>query len=225
MLTITTPYPYQEIKRKNVNGKRLYETESGALPSVTTILDKTKSEEKKQILNDWKKRVGEEKAQQIVTEAANVGTIMHGILEHWVKNETHNLGNNFIHQQAKRMAQTVIDNVEPHLNEVWGSEVNLYYPGLYAGTTDLLGVWKGNPTILDFKQTNKPKKREWIEDYFLQLTAYGMAHNELYNTNITSGAIFMCSRECEFQLFEITEHEWEKYSLLWTKRVEKYYNM
>jgi genome maintenance exonuclease 1 len=225
MLTITTPYPYQEIKRKNVNGKRLYETESGALPSVTTILDKTKSEEKKQILNDWKKRVGEEQAQQIVTEAANVGTLMHGILEHWVKNETHDPGNNFIHQQAKRMAQTVIDNIEPHLNEVWGSEVNLYYPGLYAGTTDLLGVWKGNPAILDFKQTNKPKKREWIEDYFLQLTAYGLAHNEMFNTNITSGAIFMCSRECEFQLFEITEHEWEKYSLIWTKRVEKFYNM
>ena len=225
MLTITTPYPYQEIKRKNVNGKRLYETESGALPSVTTILDKTKSEEKKQILNDWKKRVGEEQAQQIVTEAANVGTIMHGILEHWVKNETHNLGNNFIHQQAKRMAQTVIDNIEPHLNEVWGSEVNLYYPGLYAGTTDLLGVWKGNPTICDFKQTNKPKKREWIEDYFMQAAAYGMAHNELYDTNIERAAIFMCSRECEWQLFEVEPDEFKFWTEKWAGRVEQFYNL
>lgn len=225
MLTITTPYPYQEIKRENVNGKRLYETESGALPSVTTILDKTKSEEKKQILNDWKKRVGEEQAQQIVTEAANVGTIMHGILEHWVKNETHNPGNNFIHQQAKRMAQTVIENVEPHLNEVWGSEVNLYYPGLYAGTTDLLGVWKGNPTIMDFKQTNKPKKREWIEDYFMQAAAYGMAHNELYNTNIERAAIFMCSRECEWQLFEVEPDEFKFWTEKWAGRVEQFYNL
>jgi len=225
LLTITTPYPYQEIKRKNVNGKRLYETESGALPSVTTILDKTKSEEKKQILNDWKKRVGEEQAQQIVTEAANVGTIMHGILEHWVKNETHNLGNNFIHQQAKRMAQTVIDNIEPHLNEVWGSEVNLYYPGLYAGTTDLLGVWKGNPTICDFKQTNKPKKREWIEDYFMQAAAYGMAHNELYDTNIERAAIFMCSRECEWQLFEVEPDEFKFWTEKWAGRVEQFYNL
>jgi genome maintenance exonuclease 1 len=225
MLTITTPYPYQEIKRKNVNGKRLYETESGALPSVTTILDKTKSEEKKQILNDWKKRVGEEQAQQIVTEAANVGTIMHGILEHWVKNETHDLGNNFIHQQAKRMAQTVIKNVELHLNEVWGSEVNLYYPGLYAGTTDLLGVWKGEPTVMDFKQTNKPKKREWIEDYFMQAAAYGMAHNELYDTNIERAAIFMCSRECEWQLFEVDPDEFKFWTEKWAGRVEQFYNL
>ena len=225
MLTISTPYPYQEIKRKNVNGKRLYETESGALPSVTTILDKTKSEEKKQILNDWKKRVGEEQAQQIVTEAANVGTLMHGILEHWVKNETHDPGNNFIHQQAKRMAQTVIDNIEPHLNEVWGSEVNLYYPGLYAGTTDLLGVWKGNPAVMDFKQTNKPKKREWIEDYFMQAAAYGMAHNELYNTNIERAAIFMCSRECEWQLFEVEPDEFKFWTEKWAGRVEQFYNL
>jgi genome maintenance exonuclease 1 len=225
MLTISTPYPYQEIKRKNVNGKRLYDTESGALPSVTTILDKTKSEEKKQILNDWKKRVGEEQAQQIVTEAANVGTIMHGILEHWVKNETHDPGNNFIHQQAKRMAQTVIKNVEPHLNEVWGSEVNLYYPGLYAGTTDLLGVWKGKPAVMDFKQTNKPKKREWIEDYFMQAAAYGMAHNELYDTNIEHAAIFMCSRECEWQLFEVEPEEFKFWTEKWAGRVEQFYNL
>jgi genome maintenance exonuclease 1 len=225
MLTITKSYPYQEIKRKNVNGKRLYETESGALPSVTTILDKTKSEEKKQILNDWKKRVGEEQAQQIVTEAANVGTLMHGILEHWVKNETHDPGNNFIHQQAKRMAQTVIDNIKPHLNEVWGSEVNLYYPGLYAGTTDLLGVWKGNPAVMDFKQTNKPKKREWIEDYFMQAAAYGMAHNELYNTNIERAAIFMCSRECEWQLFEVEPDEFKFWTEKWAGRVEQFYNL
>lgn len=225
MLTITTPYPYQEIKRKNVNGKRLYETETGALPSVTTILDKTKSEEKKQILKDWKKRVGEEQAQQIVTEAANVGTIMHGILEHWVKNETHNPGNNFIHQQAKRMAQTVIENVEPHLSEVWGSEVNLYYPGLYAGTTDLLGVWKGKPAIMDFKQTNKPKKREWIEDYFMQAAAYGMAHNELFSTNIEHAAIFMCSRECEWQLFEVDADEFKFWTEKWAGRVEQFYNL
>lgn len=223
MLTITTPYPYQELKRKSVNGKRLYENPWGdPVPSVTTILDKTKPKEKREALNNWKQRVGEDEAQRIVTEAANTGTYMHAILEHWVKNETY-AGEATV--QSRLMADTVIKNIQPHISEVWGSEVNLCYPGLYAGTTDLVGMWKGKPTILDFKQTNKPKKREWIEDYFLQLTAYGLAHNEMFNTTITSGAIFMCSRECEFQLFEITESEWEKYSLLWTKRVEEYYNM
>lgn len=225
MLTINEPYPYKEIQRKTVNGKRLYDTETGALPSVTTILDKTKPREKREALANWKKRVGEKEAQRIVTEAANVGTVMHNILEYWVKNEQYDPGNNIVHQQAKRMAQVVKDNVEPHLDEVWGSEVNLYYPGLYAGTTDLLGVWKGKPTIMDFKQTNKPKKREWIEDYFMQGAAYGLAHNELYETGIENIAIFMCSRDCEWQLFEVDADEFKFWESKWAKRVEEFYRL
>ena len=159
MIKITTPYTYSELKRKSVDGKRLYENPFGdPVPSVTTILDKTKPKEKMQALNNWKKRVGEEKAKQIVTEAANVGTVMHNILEYWVKNEDYNPGNNIVHRQAKSMAQEVIRNIEPNLNEVWGSEVNLCFPNLYAGTTDLVGVWKGKPTIMGFKQTSEPMK-------------------------------------------------------------------
>lgn len=225
MLTINQKYPYKEIQRKTIEGKRLYDTESGALPSVTTILDKTKPREKREALNNWKKRVGEEKAQQIVTEAANVGTIMHAILEYWVKNEDYSTGNNLVHQQAKAMAEVVKENVQPNLDEVWGSEVNLYYPGLYAGTTDLVGVWKGKPTIMDFKQTNKPKKREWIEDYFLQGSAYGLAHNELYGTKIENIAIFMCSRDCEWQLFEVEADEFKHWEMQWAKRIEQFYNL
>jgi hypothetical protein len=225
MLQINSPYPYQEIKRKQVDGKRLYATESGPLPSVTTILDKTKPREKREALANWKKRVGEKEAQRIVTEAANVGTVMHNILEYWVKNEDYDPGNNIVHRQAKAMAQVVKDNVQPYLDEVWGSEVNLYYPGLYAGTTDLLGVWKGAPAIMDFKQTNKPKKREWIEDYFLQGAAYSMAHNELYGTDIKSIAIFMCSRDCNWQLFEVSGDEFQHWSDRWAKRVEEFYRL
>ena len=225
MLQINSPYPYQEIKRKQVDGKRLYATESGPLPSVTTILDKTKPREKREALANWKKRVGEKEAQRIVTEAANVGTVMHNILEYWVKNEDYDPGNNIVHRQAKAMAQVVKDHVQPNLNEVWGSEVNLYYPGLYAGTTDLLGVWKGQPAIMDFKQTNKPKKREWIEDYFLQGAAYGLAHNALYETDIKSIAIFMCSRDCEWQLFEVEADEFQHWADKWAARVEQFYRL
>ena len=225
MLQINSPYPYQEIKRKQVDGKRLYATESGPLPSVTTILDKTKPREKREALANWKKRVGEKEAQRIVTEAANVGTVMHNILEYWVKNEDYDPGNNIVHRQAKAMAQIVKDHVQPNLNEVWGSEVNLYYPGLYAGTTDLLGVWKGQPAIMDFKQTNKPKKREWIEDYFLQGAAYGLAHNALYETDIKNIAIFMCSRECEWQLFEVEADEFQHWADKWAARVEQFYRL
>ena len=226
MVNITSPYEYQEFKRKSVKGKRLYENPFGdPVPSVTTILDKTKPREKVQALQNWRKRVGEEKAQQIVTEAANVGTIMHAILEHYVKNETYETGNNLIHRQAKAMAQEVIDNIEPDLNEVWGSEVNLCFPNLYAGTTDLVGVWKGKPTIMDFKQTNKPKKREWIDDYFLQGAAYALAHNEMYETKIENIAIFMCSRAGEWQLFEVDADEFNSWELSWAKRLEQYYDV
>ena len=226
MVNITSPYEYQEFKRKSVQSKRLYENPFGEpVPSVTTILDKTKPREKVQALQNWRKRVGEEKAQQIVTEAANVGTIMHAILEHYVKNETYETGNNLIHQQAKAMAQEVINNIEPDLNEVWGSEVNLCFPNLYAGTTDLVGVWKGKPTIMDFKQTNKPKKREWIDDYFLQGAAYALAHNEMYDTKIENIAIFMCSRAGEWQLFEVEADEFNTWELSWAKRLEQYYDV
>jgi len=225
MLNVTTPFPYKSIKRITVDGRRLYDTETGPLPSVTTILDKTKSAEKQQVLANWRKRVGDTEAQRITTEAANTGTVMHAILENWVNNVDYNPGNNLIHQQAKAMAEVVKTNVSADLNEVWGNEVSLYYPGVYAGTADLLGVWKGYPTIMDFKQTNKPKKREWIEDYFLQCAAYALAHNQLWGTTIDRAAIFMCSRDCQWQLFEVEPDEFKVWEDRWVKRVEQYYNL
>ena len=220
MLKITSPYPYKEFKRKTVNGKRLYENPYGdPVPSVTTILSKTKDMTH---LNAWKKRVGEKKAQEIVTEAANVGTVMHEMLEAWSLNEEYT-GKNLL--QAKMMAETVIKNVEPDISEVWGSEVNLCYPQLYAGTTDLVGVYKGEPHIMDFKQTNKPKKREWIDDYFMQAAAYGMAHNEIFETRINRAAIFMCSRDCDWQLWEVGPEEFKQWTEKWAKRVEEFYNL
>lgn len=223
MLTINSPYDYQELKRTSVDGKRLYQNPWGdAVPSVTTILDRTKPREKREALNNWKKRVGEKEAQRIVTEAANVGTQMHNMLEAWVKNEEYT-GESTI--QSRMMADTVKKNVESDLDEIWGSEVMLCYPGLYAGTTDLVGVYKGKPTIMDFKQTNKPKKREWIDDYFMQGAAYGLAHNALYETKIENIAIFMCSRECEWQLFEVGPDEFKSWEEKWARRVEEFYNL
>ena len=220
MLNINHIYPYKEFKRKSVGGKRLYENPYGEpVPSVTTILSKTKDMTH---LNAWKKRVGEKKAQEIVTEAANVGTIMHNMLESWSLNEEYT-GTNML--QAKMMADTVIKNIEPDIDEVWGSEVNLCYPGLYAGTTDLVGIYKGNHCIMDFKQTNKPKKREWIDDYFMQAAAYAMAHNEVFETEIKHAAIFMCSRDCDWQLWEIGPEEFEQWTEKWARRVEEFYNL
>lgn len=223
MLKLKSPYEYSELKRTSVNGKRLYKNPFGnPVPSVTTILDATKPKEKREALANWKKRVGVEEAARITREAADNGTRMHAILEHWVKNEDYTGETTIL---SEKMAEVVKQNVEPHLDEVWGSEVNLCYPGLYAGTTDLVGVYKGKPTIMDFKQTNKPKKREWIDDYFMQGAAYGMAHNELYGTKIENIAIFMCSRECEWQLFEVEPEEFKHWETKWAERVAEFYQL
>ena len=222
---IIEKFPYSEIKRKRVEGKRLYDTESGFLPSVTTILSATKPEEDRKALQEWRNRVGSAEAQRITNEAANVGTLMHGYLEDWLKNDSYDAKDNMIHRVASKMAETVVENIQDDLDEAWGTEVGLYYPGIYAGTTDLVGVWKQKPAIMDFKQTNRPKKREWIEDYFMQAAAYGNAHNVLFGTDIRTAAIFMCSRDCEFQLFELNETEFDEYSKKWALRVGEFYEL
>ena len=220
MSLIIEKYKYERLQRVEVDGKRRYAAPGGPpVASVTTILSGTKDMTH---LHEWRRRVGEKKAQEIVTEAAGVGTIMHNMLESWSLNEEYT-GTNML--QAKMMAETVIKNVEADIDEVWGSEVNLCYPGLYAGTTDLVGIYKGRPTIMDFKQTNRPKKREWIDDYYMQAAAYGMAHNEVFDTKIEHTAIFMCSRDCEWQLWEAGPEEFKVWEEKWAQRVSDFYNL
>tara|TARA_B100001057_G_scaffold66310_1_gene60034 strand:+ start:7116 stop:7790 length:675 start_codon:yes stop_codon:yes gene_type:complete len=222
---ITNKYNYSPIKRKTVDGKRHYLTPDGsAVPSVTTILDKTKSEEKRQALRNWKKRVGEVKAQQIVTEAAGRGTRMHKWLEDYV--ETGAIGepgSNPYSQQSHRMATIILEHGLSNADELWGAEVPLYHSGLYAGTTDLVGLHKGVPSIMDFKQTNKPKKTEWVEDYFLQLCAYAHAHNNMFDTNINKGVILMCSKDYQYQEWILEDKAFNYYSDIWFDRVALYY--
>lgn len=222
MSLITNRYDYQPISRKEVNGKRLYATPDGnAVASVTTILDATKD---KTHLIAWKKRVGEQKAQEIVTEAAGVGTRMHKYLEDYIDTgEWPQPGSNPYAQQAHKMAEEIKAKALSEVDEIWGSEVNLYMPNMYAGTTDLVGVYRGQPSIMDFKQTNKPKKIEWVQDYFLQLVAYAEAHNEIYGTNIREGHVFMCSRDCQYQQFDIWPNEYEEWRSEWYNRVYAYY--
>ena len=216
---------YKSLSRTEGESGRLYLCPDGSkVPSVTTILDRTKTEEKRQALANWKKRVGEQAAQTIVTEAAGRGTSMHKMIERWLAGEDITPGSNLVHQQAHKMALKVIDElIKPNVTEVWGSEISLYFPNLYAGTTDCVGLWQGEPAIMDFKQTNKPKKREWIEDYFLQLTAYAQAHNELYGTDIKRGVILMCSKDLEPQLFILEGEDFSDHSHRWWDRVEQYY--
>ncbi len=224
---ITTRYHYQPLPRQQVNGSRLYQSpDNSLLPSVTTILDATKSSESRRALQEWRNRVGHKKAQDITTEAAGRGTRMHKFLEDYVKNDfLKESGTNPYSQQSRTMAEKIIELGLVNVNEFWGLEVPLYFPGLYAGTTDCAGLWKGQPAIIDFKQTNKPKKKEWIDDYFCQLVAYALAHNEVYKTEIKTGVVLMCSQNLEFQHWVIEGDEFEFYTNQWLDRVEKFYQL
>lgn len=225
MTTILQPkFNYSTLKRETIDGKRHYALPDGSkVPSVTTILDKTKSEESVAALQAWRKRMGPQKAQEITTEAAGTGTVMHKMLEEHCIGKSKPPGTNKVQQIAYPMAQEIINKGLIHLDECWGNELSLYYSGLYAGSTDLAGVWKKKESIIDFKQTNKPKKREWIEDYFSQLVAYGLAHNQMFGTNIEQGVVLMCSRACEYQEFVLEGAEWKKYEDIWWDRVEQYF--
>jgi genome maintenance exonuclease 1 len=230
MTLITSKYTYAKISRTEVNGKRRYLTPDGsAVASVTTILDATKD---KTHLIAWRKRVGEAKAQEIVTEAAGVGTRMHKYLEDYIDTGVWPTpGSNPFAIKAHRMAEQVRDNAMVHVNEIWGSEVNLYVPQMYAGTTDLVGLYKGNPCIMDFKQTNKPKKHEWVIDYYLQMVAYAEAHNAVHGTDIREGHVFMCSRGDDpmvlggetYQQFDLWPNEYDEWRHEWYNRVYDYY--
>ena len=222
MTLLVERYKYTKLERVEVNGKRRYLTPGGGkVASVTTILDATKD---KTHLIAWKKRVGEKKAQEIVTEASGVGTRMHKYLEDYIETgQWPSPGSNPYAQKAHNMASVIKEKAMGDVNEIWRSEVPLYVPQLYAGTTDLVGEYKGNPCIMDFKQTNKPKKIEWVYDYFLQLTAYAIAHNEVHDTNIREGHVFMCSRDLDYQQFDIWPDEFDDWEQEWWKRVYEYY--
>jgi genome maintenance exonuclease 1 len=228
---ITPRFNYVPLARETLEGKRHYALPDGTrVPSVTTILEKTKPAEARQALQEWRNRVGVERAQQITTEAANRGTRMHTYLERYVKND--DIGDfpaNPFAQPSWFMAAKVILEGLHHADEFWGSEVPLYYSGLYAGTTDLVGVWKGEPAIMDFKQSNKIKKREWIDDYFIQLAAYAAAHNETHGTQIRTGVVLMCVKPATehddpvYQEFVLDPKDFDHWQDQWMRRVELYY--
>jgi hypothetical protein len=232
---IVSKYNYTPISRTTVDGKRHYCTpDGGKVPSVTTILDKTKPEEEREALNKWRKAVGEQRAQEITTEAANRGTRMHSYLESYVlSSDMKPLPSNPYAHPSWFMAAEVILNGLKNVDEFWGVEVPVYYSGLYAGTTDCVGVWNGRPAIIDFKQTNKPKKREWIGGYFLQLAAYAQAHNATHGTDINCGVIMMAAQPKlledqtystpEYLEFVVEGDEFQYWTDEWTKRVELYY--
>ena len=215
-------YRYPKTQREKIEGKRHYVFDTEKLPQETTILDATQPEEKKKSLADWAARIGEEAAEKIKSEAAVRGTAMHKILEKYVLEEGY-VDQTNVGKQAHNMAIQIIQNGLSDVTEYYGTECTLYYPGLYAGQTDLVGIHKGQDAIIDFKQSNKPKRPEWIGDYKLQLAAYAMAHNILFNTQITKGVVMMCTKDNYYQQFVIEGEEFKQSMHNFLRRVDEYY--
>ncbi len=215
-------YNYPKTIRSSVDGVRKYSINDEKLPSVTTILKATESEDKKESLARWKDRVGEVEADRIKNVAALRGTAMHTYLEHYVKGgnvlDLTDLG-----REASSMGQMIIEKGFPDLHEVWGVECTLHYPGLYAGQTDMCGIYQGRESIIDFKQSNKPKRAEWIDDYKLQLVAYATAHDQVYGTRIEQGVILMCTPDNFFQRFLVNGSEFREWKWEWLRRIDTYY--
>ena len=215
-------YVYPKTVREAINGERHYVAGLEKLPSVTTILSGTQDGDKTASLQAWRDRIGEAAALKITEEAAARGTAMHKILERYV-DESGYLDLTQVGQQAHNMAIRVIEQGLCNVSEYYGIECTLHYPGLYGGQTDMVGVHKGKDAIIDFKQTNKPKRREWIEDYCIQLAAYAIAHNYMHKTSIQKGVIMMCSKDNYYQEFIIEGEEFKKYQYKWLRKVSDYY--
>jgi genome maintenance exonuclease 1 len=214
-------YTYVDATRIEEHGTRLYDVNGTRLPSVTTILGATKDQ---QFLKDWKAKVGEKRAEEIKNHSSRRGTSMHKFLESYVTgvgyDDLTELG-----QEAKPMAEKVIEIGLAPVEEYYGSEVTLYYPGLYAGSTDLVCNHNGLESIVDFKQSNRPKKKEWVEDYYLQIAAYAMAHDYVHGSKIRQGVIMMCTPDLYYQEFRITDHELRQYKHRFLKRLDMYYDL
>jgi len=220
---LVSKYEYPALRRvQTKTGRRYVGQDEKPVPSVTTILGDTGD---KTALIAWRKRVGEAEATRISTESAGLGTKVHNALEKFILQEDYEIkGNNHISVMAKSMVTEMIDKGLAKVDELYGVEVGLIAEGLYAGTADGIGMYEGTDAIIDFKTAKKMKKREWIDDYFMQGCAYALAHNEMFDTNIKKVAILMVDRDSNFKDFVIEGEEFDKYCDKWSDRLADYYS-
>ena len=225
-MKIVKKYEYPKSSRANIAGLRHYtlDGQEQKLPSVTTVLGQTQPKEKQESLEKWRQRVGLREAQKITRDAAIRGTAMHKYLEDLILGQR-SLDLTPLGVEATRMAEIIVERGLNDCSEIYGIEATLYYPGLYAGSVDLVAKYRDKVSIIDFKQTNKPKQREWIGDYFLQMAAYGMAHDAVYGTNIEQGVIMMCSKDGFYQQFVIEGEEFRDAKHNFLRRLDGFYSM
>lgn len=162
-----------DLETIEIDGKRHYKTPAGVFPSVTTALG---NKLPKTHLEEWRKRVGEEEANKVSTQAKNRGTALHKICEDYIMNRDYMVD---AMPSNIDMFLRIKPYLDKNLSSIYGVEVPLYSERLkLAGRTDLLGGWAGYNAVLDFKTSKYPKKEEHIESYFLQATCYSLMANE-----------------------------------------------
>ena len=214
-------YNYVNATANTQLGSRTYSVAGMNLPSVTTILAKTKNQE---YLTRWRKKVGHEEAERIFNLSSKRGTAMHKFLEKHIEDSGYE-DLTSIGREAAPMAKKIIDVGLTYVSQYYGSEVTLYYPGLYAGTTDLVCMHNNLDTIIDFKQSNRPKEEEWMEDYYLQIAAYAMAHDYIHGSNIEQGIIMVCTPDLYYQEFKFSGLILRDWKHKFLKRLDAYYEL
>ncbi len=218
-------FNYPRTVRSLEDGIRKYEINNEKLPSVTSVLSATKSQEELASLELWRQRVGAVNANKIKKDASTRGSALHAYVEDWLRGR---INDSFFEsaEQYKSMANQIIKNgIKGRLTEIWGVECNLYYPQKFGGQADIIGIYDNVETIIDLKQANKPKKESFIQDYFLQVAAYSLAHNFVYKTQISQGVILMCTVDNFYQEFKIQNDVLEMYQNLFLGRLKKFYEL
>ena len=217
-MQLVQKYNYRKLERIDApEGRRYVVDESCAVPSVTTILDKTSD---KSFLSEWVARVGEAEAERIRNEAASIGTGMHNYLEGYILGDIPKT-----QFMSQTLAKLIIKKGLVNVSDIWGTEVMLYIRGLYAGTTDLVAVHNGIPSIIDFKNSRTAKKVEHIDSYRAQIAAYAMAHNDMFGTDICRGVIMVANRDAKYQEFIFEGAEFDRCIELWLNSLDKYYEI
>ena len=191
-----------ELKTINENGKRYYVTPTGEkYPSVTTVL----SNYKKEALFKWRKRVGEKEANKISTQASRRGTKVHKLSEDYLNNEL-----SFDEYTPDNVV--MFKSIQPILDEielVYGQERALFSNHLRtAGRVDCIGKFRGKNHIIDFKTSSKPKKEEWIDNYFMQCSAYSVMWEEMSGIPIPYIAIIIAVADEAPQVFIEHRDNW-----------------
>ena len=223
-MLIKSKYEYPALERVDLEiGRHYLDSNQKPVPSVTTVLSATSKS--KDGLIQWRNRVGEDEADRIIKQSTDIGTAVHEAIENYLNGKS---WDNFDETHDQFLAKNISDKfIKDGLNgitEIWGLEVGLLLDNLYAGTADCVGEYEGIPTLIDFKTAKKIKKREWIEDYFLQGCAYANAHNVMFGTKIEQIVILMVDRNAIFQEFIVRPTEFNFLTRKWKNRLIEFNN-